>query len=270
MKDMTSNLNPHLIRADFIAKAKRLVEEAAIPAPPVDPRTLAARRGISKVLVSRSLSVSGQLLRLDDGFVIRLNASEPLERQNFSCCHEIAHTFALDYPFGSLRQRDEALRCLSSSASFEERICDGAAAEMLMPEKFFRPIAAKLEPTMASVFTIASQFGSSIRATILRLTQLDLWSVVFIGWKFTTRAGSSPKLRVKWSARPAQLRCYVPANATADAESGIYACFMASHPTCEIERLDLGSLRGKYLVENARVGEYVISIVHETKLSRRS
>jgi hypothetical protein len=65
------------------------------------------------------------------------------------------------------------------------------------------------------------------------------------------------------------VRCYVPNNASADDASGIYATFIASHPTCEVERLDLGSLRGKYVVENARVGEYVISIVHDPRLRRR-
>ena len=52
--------------------------------------------------------------------------------------------------------------------------------------------------------------------------------------------------------------------------SGIYATFAASHRPCEVERLDLGSLRGKYVVESARVGEYVISIVHDPQLQRRT
>lgn len=169
--------------------------------------------------------------------------------------------------FGRRIRAARALRC--GSSSLEERLCDCAAAEMLMPEKFFRPLATALEPTIDSLLLLSKQFGASARATIVRLGQLSVWPVIFVAWRFTSIAGKGRKLRVCWSSRPAGTRCYVPNNAAADDASGIYATFVASHPTCEVERLDLGSLRGKYVVENVRVGEYVISIVHDQQLQRR-
>lgn len=251
---------------DFVAMAKRLVDATGIKSPPIDPLMLARLRGIHRVLISRALTTSGQLSREGTDLIIKLNAIEPRERQNFTCCHEIAHTFVID---GSL-MNCRALRIpVQSVKSAEERLCDLAAAEMLMPEKFFLPMMASLEPSIESVVGLAKKFASSIRATVLRLGQLAVWPVVFLGWRFTTRPGSVPKLRVAWSVRPTGSRCFVPLHAPAPRGSGVHATFTASHPTCETEDLDLGSLRGKYLVESARFGQFVVSIVYDPKLKRR-
>jgi hypothetical protein len=101
---------------------------------------------------------------------------------------------------------------------------------------------------------------------MVRIGQLGMWPVVFVVWKFTNGLESARKLRIFWSVRPAGSRCYVPRHAAADPRSGIYATFLSAQPTCERETLYLGSLRGKHMVENARFGEYVVSIVRDPKL----
>lgn len=264
---MSSAVESGYLVSDFIAKAKELVEESGLKRPPIEPLKLARLRGIQRVVLSRTIPVSGQLLQEGRELIVRLNASEPRERQNFTLCHELAHTFVLDTSLAKFRQNPVALTC--SRASLEERLCDRAAAEMLMPEKFFRPMAASLEPSVSSLICLARTFASSIRATIVRLGQLGVWPVVLVGWRFAARPGSSPKLRVSWSVRPQGSRCLVPLHAPADPGSGMYATFVASRPTCETESLNLGSLRGKYLVENVRFGHYVVSIIHDPKLRRR-
>lgn len=256
------------LAADFVAMAKRLVDESGIHQPPIDPARLASLQGIRRIVVSRTLQSSGQLIQDGKELLIQLNAREPVERQNFSCCHEIAHTFASHVLPSMTRMGAHAPSCPRSS--HEEAACDFAAAEMLMPEKFFRPLAADLQPTVTSVVTLARLFGSSVRATILRLGQLGVWPVIFIVWRFAIRPGSSRKLRVWWSVRPADSRCFVPMHAPADRASGMYATFTTSHPTFEHETLDLGSLRGSYLLENAKFGEHVVSIVHEPRWQRGS
>lgn len=247
-------------RSCFVARAKELVDRSGITAPPVDPLRLAALQGIRRVLLSSSLDVSGQLVRDRGELAIVLNARERVERRNFSCCHEIAHTFALDVSTPKFRDITSGPVC--SPGSVEEELCDLAAAEMLMPEKFFAPIANGLEPSISSVIKLSQWFASSIRAALLRIGQLSVWPVVFIGWRFYPRLGSIPKLRVAWSVRPEGTRCFVPRHATADSRSGMYATFMSANPTLEHENLDLGSLRGKFLVENARFGDHVVSVVH--------
>lgn len=246
-----------------ILKAKSLVNTSGIKAPPVNPRLLAQIHGIQRVITSTTLECSGQLVQEGNKLVIKLDSKEPTQRQNFTCCHEIAHTFFLH---GALAKNRNAARVLACSRfSPEEQLCDLAAAEMLMPEKFFKPAAAELEPSIQSVVNLASRFMASISSTSVRIGQLKAWPVVFLVWKFTKRDGSVPKLRAFWSVRPAGHRCYIPRHAPADPHSGMYATFLTGHPTCEQENLDLGSLRGKYLVENGKFSDYVLSIVHAPK-----
>lgn len=250
----------------FLIKARDLVDVSKITAPPIDPRVLAELQGIKRIVLSKSLQVSGQLICDDNELVIKLNAKEPSERQNFSCCHEIAHSFALDGSRAKARVAAEIFTC--SPASSEEYLCDRAAAEMLMPEKFFKPLATGMDPSIASFVALSKTFFSSISATILRLGHLAVWPVVFIVWKFTNHFDSTPKLRVFWSVRPAGYRCYIPRHAPADPASGIHATFLSACPTFENETLNLGSLQGRYLVENGKFGDYVVSIVHDPKLLR--
>lgn len=251
----------------FMNKAKRLVTDSCITVPPVNPLELARRQGIRRVVLSDNLDVSGQLVRESGDFVIVLNARESPERRNFSCCHEIAHTFALDHSFSKFRLVGDARTCVGASP--EERLCDRAAAEMLMPEKFFTPLASELEASIDSLARLAKIFGASLRATIVRAAELGVWPVIFIGWKFAPRLGSSHKLRVSWSVRPAGSRRFIPRHASADLTSGMYATFTSGCQTLETAKLELGSLRGKYLVENGRFGEHVVSIVHDSTLRRR-
>lgn len=251
----------------FVAKAKGVVDAAGIKSLPIRPELLAKSQGIQRIVLSTSLQFSGQLVRDHGDLVIKLNANEPLERRNFSCCHEIAHAFSLRGASQKSRVASETFAC--SPASREEYLCDRAASEMLMPEKFFKPSAADLQPSIDSVVCLSKTFASSISATIIRLGQLAVWPVLFIVWKFAGRPASSHKLRVFWSVRPAGYRCFIPCHVPADPSSGMYATFTTAHPTCEPESLNLGSLRGQYLVENRRFGDFVVSIVHDVKLPRR-
>lgn len=254
--------------ASYVEKARKLVDDARVARPPIEPARLAELRGIRHVFLSRSLEVSGQLIRVSGEFAIELNARESVERRNFSCCHEIAHTFAFDGAPTKQRVGPTGIPNCSRGSS-EEWLCDRAAAEMLMPEKFFGPRALKMAPSLDSLVELAKGFACSLHATMLRLGELSVWPVVFIMWKFTAPPGSARKLRVWRSISPHGLRCFVPQAASADTTSGMYASYAASHPTCETEQLKLGSLRGRYLVENRRFGDHVISIVHDPRLRRR-
>ncbi len=251
----------------FITRARGLVEASGIKSPPVNPKLIAKAQGIERIVVSYGLDVSGELIRDRGELVIKVNGNEPIERRNFSCCHEIAHTFALDSSLPKSRITAQVFPC--SPRSYEEHLCDQAAAEMLLPERMFRPIAANLCPSMDSLIQLSRMFACSISATIIRVGQLAVWPVIFVVWRFAGRPGASRKLRVSWSARPTGYRCYVPRHVPANPASGIFATFLSACPTLETEELRIGSLRGKYLVENGRFGERVVSIVHDPELLGR-
>lgn len=250
----------------FVARAKRLVGESGIGTPPIDPAYLARLQGVQQIILSPYLHTSGRLMHDGKRLIVVLNGREPQERRNFTCCHEIAHTFEWDGSYERSRGAPASVECVPRSV--EEYLCDRAAAEMLMPEKLFRPFAEALEPSIESLSKLSEAFAASISAIILRLGALSCWRVVFIVWKFATRLGSSPKLRVSWSVRPANSRCFVPKHIPADTSSGIYDTFATARRTLREETLRLGSLRGRHFVESARFGGYVLSIVHEPDLAR--
>jgi len=139
-----------------------------------------------------------------------------------------------------------------------------------MPRKFFSRAAQKLSPSLDSVRTLARTFQASLTATVVRIGRTRSWPVAFIVWRFMPRPGSTWKLRVLWSVRPEGERCYIPKFAPAATQSGTYATFISAIPTWETEVLNLGDLRGKFVVENARFGKYVVSIVHDPKFNRRT
>jgi hypothetical protein len=198
---------------------------------------------------------------------MHINANEPTVRQNFTACHEIAHTFNLGI---GARSGTVAQRIDCSGLRREEMLCDLAAAELLMPRQLFGRAAGKLTPSLDSVRLLANMFQASLSATILRIGQTRSWPVMFIVWRFMPRPGSSSKLRVLWSTKPEGERCYVPKFAPAALESGIWATFISAVPTWESEPLNLGDLRGRFSVENARFGRYVVSLVHDPKFNGRN
>jgi hypothetical protein len=242
----------------MVARAKRLVDESGTMVP-VDLVRLARLQGVQRIIESSSLSNSGRLMRVGRSLVVVLNRRESRERRNFTLCHEIAHTFNLD---GNDKSRmPTATNC--NTRSLEEYLCDRAASELLMPERFFRPLAASLQPTAASVEKLARTFGASISATMMRIGTLGCWRVMFIVWAAATPLGSSKKLRVRWSIPPRHFAGFVPKHAGVGRQSGIHAVFTSGGQRRQVEVLDLGSLRGSYLVESARFGSYVVSIVHQ-------
>jgi len=255
-------------RREFLSHARRLVDASRIDRPPVDPALLANLCGIQRIVLLPGLPVSGQLVESSGELTIQLNAREPVERRNFTACHEIAHTFEVRSRLPKYRSSSGLSRCADDAT--EEALCDLAAAELLMPRRFFISAARDLSPSLTSVRILAQTFQASVRATLRRIGQLRVWPVVFIVWRFMPRPGSVSKLRVDWSVKPDGHRCFVPRFASASKTSDIYASFIWSRPMTEMEELNLGSLRGRFLVESDRFGEYVVSVVHDPRFDERA
>ena len=89
---------------------------------------------------------------------ICVNAADREERQRFTICHEIAHVV-----LGL--ESDHATQPWSGKRPREERLCDSFAAELLMPDELFRPLAEDSAVSLASVDELASQFLTSTMAT---------------------------------------------------------------------------------------------------------
>lgn len=234
--------------------ANRLIDRAGILAPPVDPLAVGRLRGVTSI-ERVTMDCSGALIRLPDGsYIIRLNADEPIVRQNFTAFHEIGHTFFLSR---TPAMRSSA-RALSKNQNREEEyICDRIAEELLLPSKFFIPMAKRQERSVSALRGIASRFEASINATAIRLAHSGIWNCIVIAW----RPDSRGTLKYHWSAKPDHLNCYIPTSTTCPPASGIYRTHLTSKPTADFEQLACGTLMGRYYVESERFGRDILSLV---------
>jgi hypothetical protein len=121
-----------------------------------------------------------RLLPVLGGYIAEIHSEHPRPRQNFSICHEIAHTF-----FAHQDETDSfsSFMCsdlYSESHWLEERLCNLAAVELLMPEVTFQPIGSRLTPSLGSIGAIAGIYDTSLQTTALRIIDLDLWPCAFL------------------------------------------------------------------------------------------
>lgn len=105
---------------------------------------------------------------------ICVNAEDRDERQRFTICHEIAH-FILGLPSDHEKQP-----WWSAKRPFAERLCDVFAAELLLPEGLFQPLAEDSNVSLASVDTLAGQFLASTTAAGFRFAAVVSTPCAFV------------------------------------------------------------------------------------------
>lgn len=141
-----------------------------------------------------------RIIGSDDQAIITVNLNSTYRRQRFSIAHELGHWH---------HHRGKCLACRAEeyrprNALSPERAADGYAADLLMPNYLFRPIArqhAKLN--FKAVNALAEVFNASRPATAIRLIESD-HSPGFVvshgpmGRKWFARAPSVPQ---KWFPR---------------------------------------------------------------------
>ena len=141
--------------------------------PPVDPLLLAETLGIP--VIETPLGEWDALLVPvpSGGFRILCNSQvRNASRRRFSVAHEIAHTFLPDAA-ESLHMRSEQreVHYTTDAARRVERVCDMAAAELLMPGRAFGAALAEVGLVGAAVPLLAERFGVSLEAAALRIVE---------------------------------------------------------------------------------------------------
>lgn len=267
-------LNYELSGKSFESWSNWLLEQSGTNGPPVSVRLLAAFAGVKRI-VRMKMDADAFLVQASDGYVVGINAAHSPERQRFSIAHELAHLFLIE----QRQQRVEpiAARCANVSVGLKtlpteskpiERFCQQAAAELLMPSEWFAREACQRPPSIGSVVFLARHFRVSVPAIVVRLGELAPWSCIFMVSKYTDRPGCAErKLRISWFARHEDMRYYVPRHKPIPQQSSIWQAFRAGYKTQSTERLELGGLRGNFMVESAAFGRskkrYVLTIVRE-------
>lgn len=212
--------------------ASVLVIESGMTGPPYSPASYATLRNV-KQIVHRDMEVDGRLIPYSGGFIIELRKGRPQERKNFTCAHELAHTFFYE-SVPSIKYRT-----LTSSHPHhdqdEEMLCNIAAAELLMPSSVFSKIAMDYPASPQSLQQLAKIFETSLIATVVHLLRLHIWDSTFILWQ-----EKNEKLTAGWIARSNRGLAYSPQLEINDRQSsGIYHALVTGEATSSQEWLCL-------------------------------
>lgn len=173
----------------MIRRANELVDELikqrGREEPPFLAEELAPLQGIKEIERKIDLGeVDALLIRRQDGYIINVNANSPPTRQNYSCAHEIGHTFLHELErvprFNNEELRWDESRVIGNS---KERLCQIAAAELLMPHHIFNRYLEYFGVSVSSIARLAEKFKVSIHATAIRIAEVSPEPCIAIKWK---------------------------------------------------------------------------------------
>ncbi len=249
-------------------RARELLRRSRQTEPPFHPERLACAMGIEVIEVDLG-RLDACLVPNSGSYIIKVNAKHPRERRNFSCAHEIAHTFFLEANPSVRARKTNPLIGLVKQCHEEERLCNIAAAEMLMPLPAFRRAVGAFGLSVSSIEPLATLFAVSIRATAIRLAETSLEPCVLLCWKPMDLLDWQAKLRIAWSAQQiteaGRFRYFIPRLKSANALSSVLRAYEGQNTASRFETVKLGDLNGCYYIESKAFGSgrtrYVISII---------
>jgi len=240
----------------IIERARQLVNQLILERghdrPPFLPKDYSRLAGIKQILRADLGKTSAVLLRFQDGYVIKVNQNHSVARQNFSGCHEIAHTLfgepKLEHYLQTIAyrnynpQRDDELR-----SKARERLCDIAASELLMPEPVFRKYMSSFGLSIHLIERLANIFMASIEAVTRRIAEVSSEPCIATLWR--RQKINAKVLQLAWRAGPANKpkskNLYMPSHTRVTYPSTLHKAFEQDIPiTCHKQfRLDSGVKR---------------------------
>jgi hypothetical protein len=244
---------------------ERLLEEAEAT-PPVDAELVASLCGIASVEY-RVVGPAGMLVCRDGTWVASIRADDGFERQRFTLLHEGGHTLLPDFKRGGLYHRCQGPR------TRQEQLCDIAAAELLLPRRFFVGDVAQAGYGIEAVESLATKYRASMQATARRVVDISprpLCLMVFhMAHKPADRGREdtrAPKLRLEYAYSdefPFPLR-----HKSAD-NGSVFASAWEGEDAKSL--IDLGGYFaepvGDCAVSARRYGDKVLALAHSASLS---
>lgn len=155
-------------------KARELLHAAGIDRPPVNLSDIAKLQGVRKIITAHVQGADAELAPTTDGYVITVDPTASPQRQRFSIAHEIGHTF-FHHKRKSFRAAAvgfEPRKTAQIGYRGEERLCDVAATELLMPRRMFLKALGRPGPSLPEIERLANVFDTSILATASRYAEL--------------------------------------------------------------------------------------------------
>lgn len=260
--------------SDLIVKrakdlVKRLIEQRGREEPPFFAEEFARLQGIKRIEKTDLGQLDALLLRLHDGYIIKINQNHPPVRQNFSCAHEISHILldelAQHPPMGNAE-----FRTLTPNIGEKdkERLCHAAAAELLMPESIFSKYLSRFGASVSSIEWLAHTFKVSIPAAAIRIAEVSEKPCIAIRWKRWQRARSKG-FWLDWCVgpgrKPGDRGYYILENRYVRDPSSLLTAYESNSPVRSFKSFQLGNFKKRCYVESKGFGydntRHVISLV---------
>ena len=187
--------------------------------PPVQPTKMAKLRKVKRIF-ERHIDKPGSLTPVIGGFYIFLRKSDSKRRKNFSCAHEIGHTFFFDL---SHKVPKLNIEIDNAGKPIIENFCDIFAESLLMPRRHFLLSWQQFEKRFdfATLEKIGWTFQTSIESTIVRAMRLGALKnpqrfILLFTDRVSRKTGLHKKLRVKLAIIPHNSPIFVPSNISAE------------------------------------------------------
>jgi Zn-dependent peptidase ImmA (M78 family) len=246
-----------------IERSKKLVDTFAKQRghkePPFPATELAKLNGIKTIEKADLGTTSAILIKDPDGYTIKVNGRNSSARQNFSCAHEIGHTFLHELNRPLHIDQDEFRTGSQRKGNYErERLCDMAAAELLMPTDVFRQHLINTGISVNSIEKLANTFMVSALAVAYRIAELSPKPCDAIKWNPLRKTRSCG-----FTGYYAHKRIYIRN------PSPLLKAYETNSSYTSYKSLDNGGIKKRFLMESKGFGRgetrYVISLIFAGK-----
>jgi len=175
-------------RAVEIAELAEAVADEHCPAGPVEPRTIAAAKGVTLSFGHYGEAFDGMLEHRAGRFHIYANLDRlgdgESPRARFTLAHELGH-FYIDehrHALAAGRAAPHPSQCDHESPILAEQEADLFAANLLMPTSRFAGKARAAAPGLEGVRKLAEAFGTSLTSTAIRYAACDALACAVLKW----------------------------------------------------------------------------------------
>jgi hypothetical protein len=112
-----------------------------------------------------------RLIGYEDRAIITVNTHSSLARRRFSAAHELGHWLKDRGMIASATCSEDSMNEWQDRESHRETAANRFAADLLMPNPMFHPLAKNRPITMETVRYLADIFHASVTATAIRLVE---------------------------------------------------------------------------------------------------
>ncbi|HEX77884.1 MAG TPA: ImmA/IrrE family metallo-endopeptidase [Dehalococcoidia bacterium] len=248
--------------------AKELIALKGIAEPPFGIKEMKRLKGIHEIIACDLGHTDGLLIQTENGYIIKLNAKHSEARRNFSCAHEIGHTFLRELHTNSSSTAME-FRAVDHETMprMREWLCNVAAAEILMPETIFKQYIGRLGLSISSLEWIAHAFRVSVPAAAIRAAEVSEEPCIALQWQLALKKGKTGLKKI-WCVGPGRnlkSKFYaLPIQPFVTEPSILLKAYHGHSPVKSTKLFRIGNIKKSCKMESKGFGEgkarYVISL----------